>query len=206
MLVKNIMLPKEKLITVSPKSTIGHALEVMNENKFLSIPVAEGEKFYGTISKDRIYEFYYEKCEDKQCFLSDFNVEVVMREDIPTILPMEQMEKAVHFLEIMNISFVAVIDNKGAFEGILTHHAVFEQFTSLFGLNKGQRLAVMAYDIPGQISKLSKILSENNADIISFVVVDPKSVIDVMEIVVRMRTDNFELIEEKVKEAGFKIV
>ncbi len=206
MLVKNIMLSKEKLITVSPKTTIGHALEVMSENKFLSLPVVEGDKFYGAISKDRIYEFYYEKCEDKQCFLSDFNVEVVMRKDIPTISPAEEMEKAVYFLEIMNISFVAVINDRGDFEGILTHHAVFEQFTLLFGLNKGQRLAVMAYDVPGQISKLSNVLAENNADIISFVVVDPKSVIDVMEIVVRMRTDNFEIIEEKVKDLGFKII
>lgn len=206
MLVKNIMLPKENLITVSPKANIGKALDIINENKFLSIPVVEGDKFYGAISKDRIYEFYYEKCEDKQCFLSDFSVETVMRTDIPTISQAEEVEKAVHFLEIMNIAFVAVVDENNDMQGILTHHAVFEQFTQVFGLNKGQRLAVMAYDIPGQISRLSKILSENNSDIISFVVVDPKSVIDVREIVIRMRTDNVQLIEEKVKEAGFKIM
>lgn len=206
MLVKNIMLPKENLITVSPKANIGKALDIINENKFLSIPVVEGDKFYGAISKDRIYEFYYEKCEDKQCFLSDFSVETVMRTDIPTISQSEEVEKAVHFLEIMNIAFVAVVDENNDMQGILTHHAVFEQFTQVFGLNKGQRLAVMAYDIPGQISRLSKILSENNSDIISFVVVDPKSVIDVREIVIRMRTDNVQLIEEKVKEAGFKIM
>lgn len=206
MLVKNIMLPKENLITVSPKANIGKALDIINENKFLSIPVVDGDKFYGAISKDRIYEFYYEKCEDKQCFLSDFSVETVMRTDIPTISQAEEVEKAVHFLEIMNIAFVAVVDENNDMQGILTHHAVFEQFTQVFGLNKGQRLAVMAYDIPGQISRLSKILSENNSDIISFVVVDPKSVIDVREIVIRMRTDNVQLIEEKVKEAGFKIM
>ncbi len=206
MLVKNIMLPKENLITVSPKVNIGKALDIINQNNFLSIPVVEGDKFYGIISKDRIYEFYYEKCEDKQCFLSDFSVETVMRTDIPTISPVEQVEKAVHFLEIMNISFVAVIDENNCLQGILTHRAVFEQFTQVFGLNKGERLAVMAYDVPGQISRLSKILSENNADIISFVVVDPKSVIDVREIVIRMRTDNIDIIKEKVKEVGFKIV
>lgn len=206
MLVKNIMLPKESLITVTPKTTIGRALDIMNENKFLSIPVVEGEKFYGAISKDRIYEFYYERCEDKQCFLEDFSVETVMRTDIPVISPLEEVEKAVHFLEVMNIAFVAVVDDNNAIQGILTHHAVFEQFTQVFGLNKGQRLAIMAYDVPGQISRLSKILSENNADIISFVVVDPKSVIDVREIVIRMRTDSLEGVKEKVKEAGFKIV
>jgi acetoin utilization protein AcuB len=171
MFVKNLMLPVEKLITITPNETIKKALEVIEENNFLSIPVAEGDKFYGSISKDRIYAFYYEKCVDKQCLLSDFKVENVMRTDVPSIHPLEQMEKAAHFLEIKNIAFVAVVDDYGVFKGILTHHGVFQQFTQLFGLNKGERLAVIAFDIPGQISRLSKIITENNGDIISFVVV-----------------------------------
>lgn len=205
-LVKNIMLPKEKLITVTPKASIGTALEFINKNNFLSIPVVEGDKFFGSISKDKIYAFYFEKCQDKECFLNDFDVEDVMRTDIPSIEVFEEIEKAVHILEVKNIAFVAVVDDKGIFQGILTHHAVFEQFTQLFGLNKGNRLAVMAHDVPGQISKLSKVLSENNADIISFVVVDPESVLSVKEIVIRMKTENFNLVKEKVIDAGFKIV
>lgn len=206
MLVKSIMLLQEKLITVTPKTSIGRALEIINENNFLSIPVVEGDKFYGTISKERIYAFYFEKCQDKQCFLSDFNVESVMLTNIPTIDLTSEVEEAVRILELKNIAFVAVVDSKGVFQGILTHHAVFEQFTRVFGVNKGHRLAVIAYDVPGQISRLSKILSENNADIVSFVVVDPNSVLEVKEIVIRMDTDNIELIKQKVSSSGFKIV
>lgn len=206
MLVRNIMMSKESLTTVTPKTSIGRALEIMDKNHFLSIPVVEENKFYGAISKDRIYAFYFEKCQDKQCFLSDFSVEAVMRTDIPSISPLEEVEKAVHILEIKNIAFVAVVDDNGEFKGILTHHAVFEQFTQVFGLNKGKRLAVMAHDVSGQISKLSKILSDNGADIISFVVVDPKSYLEVKEIVIRMRTDDVDGIKKKVEEAGFKIV
>lgn len=205
MFVKNLMLPKEKLVTIAPSETIKRALELIDENNFLSIPVAEGDKFYGSISKDRIYAFYYEKSVDKDCLLSDFKVENVMRTDVPSIHPLEQMEKAAHFLEVKSISFVAVVDEYGSFKGIVTHHAIFHEFTELFGLNKGRRLAIIAYDIPGQVSKLSRIISENGGDIISFVVVDPKSVTDVKEVVIRIRTENFQEILEKVKDAGFKI-
>lgn len=206
MVVNSIMLTKDNLITVSPKATIKEALDIIDQKNLLSIPVAENDKFFGAISKDRIYAFYFEKCADnKQCFLSDFKVENAMRTDIPVIHPMSEMEEAVHFLEKMNISFVAVVDEFGTFKGILTHHAVFEQFTQLFGLNKGQRLAVIAFDIPGQISRLSKIITENHGDIISFVVVDPRSVTDVREIVMRVRTNNIENIAKKVKEAGFQV-
>ena len=65
--------------------------------------------------------------------------------------------------------------------------------------------SVIAYDIPGQISKLSRIITENKGQIISFVVVDPKSVTEVKEIVIRLSTDNMDEILKKVKEAGFKI-
>lgn len=205
MFVRNLMLPKEKLVTISPSETIKKALELIDENNFLSIPVAEGDKFYGSISKDRIYAFYFEKSIEKEYLLSDFTVENVMRADVPTIHPLEQMEKAAHFLEVKNVSFVAVVDEYNSFKGIITHHAIFHEFTELFGLNKGRRLAVIAYDIPGQVSKLSRIISENGGDIISFVVVDPKSVTDVKEIVIRVRTENFQEIIDKVKEAGFKI-
>lgn len=99
MFVNNLMLPKEKLTTVTPKISIGKALEVMEQNNFLSIPVAEGNKFYGTISKERIYTYYYEKCLDKACLLTDFIVEQVMRTDVPKVDPLEQAEEAAHFLE-----------------------------------------------------------------------------------------------------------
>jgi acetoin utilization protein AcuB len=205
MFVNNLMLLREKLITVTPKVTIGKALEIMDENNFLSIPVVEDNKFYGVISKERIYTYYYEKCLDKKCLLSDFIVENVMRTDVPVINPMQEVEEAAHYLETRSVSFVAVVDNYGDFKGIVTHYAIFHQFTELFGLNKGKRLAVIAYDIPGQISKLSKIITENKGDIISFVIVDPKSVTEVKEVVVRLKTDNFDDIVTKVKASGFKV-
>ena len=50
MFVNNLMLSKEKLITVTPKVTIGSALEIMDKNRFLSIPVVENNKVVGIVS------------------------------------------------------------------------------------------------------------------------------------------------------------
>ena len=205
MFVNNLMLAKEKLVVVSPKDTVKKALELIEKYKFLSIPVAEGEKFCGTISKERIYTFYFEKNLDKKSLLEEFLVENVMRTDVPQIDPMEQIEEASHYLATENTPFVAVVNGNKDFQGIITHNAVFKQFTELFGLNRGKRLSVIADDIPGQISKLTKIITESNADIISFVVVDPKSLTEVKEIVARVKTDNVEEVLKKVKDAGFRV-
>lgn len=206
MLVKSIMLPAAKLTTVNSTITIGKAMKIMEGKNFLSVPVIDGNQFKGQISRNAIYEFYFKYGQDKQNLLEDYQISHILRKDIPLINGEEHLEKAVAFLERMNISFVAVVDDFNNFQGILTHHAVFEQFTNVFGLNKGDRLAVMALDIPGQISKLSKIITEKHADIISFVVVDPKSATDVREIVVRIVTDKLEEIKAKVKQAGFKVI
>lgn len=206
MLVKSIMLSVEILTTINSTITIGKAIEVMERNNFLSIPVVDGHEFKGAISKNAIYEFYFNNREDKNNLLEDYQVAHILNQEVPVINGEEQLEKAVSLLEKMNISFVAVVDDFNKFQGIITHHSVFEQFTNVFGLNKGERLAVIAFDVPGQISKLSKILTTSNADIISFVVVNPRSVTDVREIVVRMKSDKIDEIKAKVKEAGFKVI
>lgn len=205
MFVNNLMLETEKLITVTPEDTVKKALELMEKYNFLSIPVSEGAKFYGAISKERIYTFYFEKDLDKQSLLSEFSVKDVMREDVPTIDPMNLIEEAANFLATENTPFVAVVNANGEFQGIITHHGVFKQFTEMFGLYRGQRISVIATDVPNQIAKLSKIMADNDAGIISFVIVDPKSLTEVREIIVRIKSKNFDDIIKKLKDEGFRV-
>jgi acetoin utilization protein AcuB len=205
MFVKSLMMGKESIITVTPKDSIRKALEIIKKENLLSVPVVYEGKFYGSVSKDKIYEFYYEECAGKECSLEDFIVEKVMKTDVPVISPMSQVEEAANFLVANRTPFIAVIDREDNFQGILTHKAIFTAFTDILGLNKGKRLSVIAYDIKGQIQKLSKIISDYGGDIISFAVIDPKIKTDVKEIVIRVRANDFDNIVEKVKEAGFRI-
>lgn len=205
MFVKSLMMGKGSLITVSPKDNVRKALDIIKRENLLSVPVVYEDKFYGSISKDKIYEYYFEKCPDKECYLEDFIVEKVMKTDVPEIFPMSQVEEAANYLVTYRTPFIAVVDRDDKFLGILTHKAIFNEFTDVLGLNKGKRLSVIAYDIKGQITKLSKIISEQGGDIISFVVIDPKVKTDVKEIVIRVRANNFDTIVDKVKEAGFRV-
>ena len=205
MFVKSLMMGKESIITVSPKDNIRKALDIIKKENLLSVPVVYEDKFYGSISKDKIYEYYFEECPNKESYLEDFIVEKVMKTDVPEIFPMSQVEEAANYLVTYRTPFIAVVDRDDKFLGILTHKAIFNENIDVLGLNKGKRLSVIAYDIKGQISKLSKIISENGGDIISFVVIDPKVKTDVKEIVVRVRANDFDAIVEKVKEAGFRI-
>lgn len=205
MIITNLITPKKELYTVSSKDLISKALDMINEKLLLSIPVVDGDKFVGYISKELIYDFGFDKGIDAKSLISDFKVADVLKNDLPTASPRDDAEKVVAHLEHKHIPFVPVIGEHNSFKGIVTHHAIFHQFNEIFGLNKGSKLSVVAFDIPGQISKISRIISENNGDIISFVIVDPKTSLDVKEIMVRLSSDNFDKIVDEIQKAGFQV-
>lgn len=205
MLIKALMLSRENLVTVTPCDTLKTALQKINERNFLSIPVVEGTKFHGIISKEKIFEEFFELNVEKKKYLEERKVSELIREDIPVLNPKDEIEKASHALEIYGTPFVAVIDDDGIFEGIVTHYAIFQAFTDAVGINRGSKIEVIAYDIPGQIAKLTEIIARFGGDIISFVVLDPKVKTDVKEIVVRIRADNVIRIVDAIRNAGFRV-
>lgn len=206
MLVKTVMMKSKVLNTVTTDVKIGEALRIMNEKKMLSMPVVDDGIFKGSIEKATIYENFFKTDLDKEKFLNDYKVSDFLKEDMPVIGPDEEIENAVALLEKMNVSFVAVINKENnKLLGILTHKIVFKQFTELFGINKGYRISVIAFDVPGQLSKLSHIVTENGGNIISLVVLDPESYLDNKEILIRISTDNIQDTVEAIKDAGFKI-
>lgn len=205
MLVKALMLHREELVSVTPEDSLKTALDRINERNFLSIPVIDGKRFAGVISRERIFEEYFQIGGNREDYLKNTRVQKVIRPDIPSVRPQDEIEKAAEALINYGIPFVAVINDVNEFEGIITHFTIFKEFVNILGMDRGKRLAVIAYDIPGQIAKLSEIIARNGGDILSFVVLDPKIKTEVKEIVVRVRADNFGEIVNAVSRAGFRV-
>ncbi|ELC8442057.1 CBS domain-containing protein [Clostridium perfringens] len=205
MLVKAVMTKKDNLDLVTSKTILKDALKIMDDNNFLSIPVVDGNKFRGAVSKSCIYEHYFKNNLSKEELLNNVTVGEIFKTEIPIISKEENIEKAVAMLEKMRISFVAVVDEFDNFKGILTHKAVFKEFNNAFGLNKGERIVIRTYDVPGQLSKMTKIISQEEADILSVVIVDTKSLTEVKDVIVRIKNGDIENIKKKLKDAGFKL-
>jgi acetoin utilization protein AcuB len=200
------MLTRDQLVIASPDDNLKSALKKIEDNNFLSIPVADGKTFVGAISKEKIFEEYFKgDYPDKESFLESTKVRSVFWGIIPRVGPNDLAERASRVLETFGIPFVAVVNERDEFEGIVTHYAIFHSFGEVFGINEGKRVAVIAYDVPGQLAKLTDIISKEGGDIISFAIVDPKAKLDVKEIVVRVRIANYDRMVERIQEAGFKI-
>ncbi len=205
MLVRALMLPKEELVIADIDESLETALRKIEERNFLSIPVVDGKKFLGFISKEKIYEEYFQIGGDRQEYLKSARVRKVIRTAIPSLRPQDEVEKAAHTLENYGVPFLAVINDNDEFEGIITHYAIFREFANALGIDRGSKISVIAYDIPGQVSKLSEVITKNGGDILSFVVLDPKTKTEVKEIVVRVKAEKFTEIVNAVKAAGFRV-
>lgn len=205
MFVRNHMLEREKLTTVSLKESIGSVLEKIAEGDFLSLPVVEDDEFKGFIMKETIYRNYFElDGKDKDKYLSDTKVEEIYNGEYKSIFEGDRIDEASYLLKGLRTPFLPVFDNNKKFLGILTHFAIFNAFSEIFGIDKGTRIVVNMFDLPGQLARLTEVIRKENINIINFATVDAK-VLDIFRVILRVDTNNVDELVEKIQLAGFKI-
>ena len=205
MYVRNHMLRKDKLTTVGLDESIGSVLKKIAEGDFLSLPVVEGDKFHGYILKETIYRHYFElDTKDKDEYLSNTKVEEIYKFQYKSIYDGDKIDEASYLLKELRTPFLPVLDSKEKFVGILTHFSIFNAFSDVFGIDKGTRIVVTMFDLPGQIARLTEVIRKEDINIINLAVVDAK-VMDIMKVVLRVDTVDSDDLIEKIQLAGFKI-
>ncbi|MBU5426414.1 CBS domain-containing protein [Tissierella pigra] len=205
MFIKNYMLPKEELITVDLSESIGEALNKINEGNFLSLPVVDGAEFKGIIMKEAIYRIYLESgnC-NRDEYLNNTKVKDIYNNDYESISADERIETASYLLKQLRTPFLPVFDSTNKFVGILTHFAIFKAFSEIFGIDKGTRIVINMFDLPGQLAKLTDVIRKENINIINFAIMDPE-VLDLIQVVLRVDSEDVERLVEKIQSAGFRI-
>ncbi len=205
MYVRNHFLPKKSLTTVSLEESIGSALIKLNDGDFMSLPVLDGEEFKGILMKEAIFRKYFDEgCMNKEDFLSNIKVKDLYNKKYKSINENELIENASYLLKEFRTPFLPVFNSEEKFVGILTHFAIFKAFAEIFGFDKGTRIVINLFDIPGQLAKLTEVIRKENVNIVNLAVMDAK-VLDVYKIVVRVDTNNVGKLIEKINNAGLKI-
>lgn len=205
MYVRNNMLHKDKLTTVTLDENIGSVLTKINEGNFLSLPVVENDELKGIIMKEAIFRDYFDKgYTNKEEFLSNRKVKDLYNNKYESINEGEKIEKASYLLKKLSTPFLAVLNSEDKFVGILTHFAIFNAFSDVFGVDKGTRIVVNMLDKPGQIARLTDILRKEKANILNFAIVDPK-IMGIVRIILRVDTDNLDDLIEKIQDEGFRL-
>ncbi len=203
MLIKPIILPASKLTVLSPEDTAQKAIQIIEDNGFLSLPVVEGKKFVGLLSKQFIYDEFFKSGEtDYNKFFQKTVAEFIITppEVVKDSTPVE--EAAEMFFE-SKIRFLPVVDNNNDFIGILTQKALFDIITRVFGLHDA-KIVILSSDFTGVIAKISEIIYKFGANITNIVQMDT-GLMEVKEISIRVECDNLDKLVEKLKNNGIKV-
>ncbi len=203
MLIRPIILPANKLTVISMKDTAQKAIQIIEENGFLSLPVIEGKKFVGLLSKQFIYDEFFKSGETDYNKFFQKPVAEFMITPLEAVKDSTPVEEAAEMFFESKIRFLPVVDNNNDFVGILTQKALFNLITKVFGLHDA-KLVILASDFSGTIAKISEIIYKHGANITNIVQMDT-GLMEVKEISIRLECDNLDKLVEKLKNSGIKV-
>lgn len=203
MRVRAIMTPAKELTVLNPTDTAKHAIELIEANGFLSLPVAEGTNFVGFLSKQFIYDVYFkERNQDIDAFLSkpvkDFIFDIV-----PPVSPDFQIEEAADIFFKNKMRFIPVVGAQNEFLGIITQNALFGILTKIYGLHD-PKISILTDDFKGVLTKIAETISKNDGNITNIALLDTE-VMGIQEISIRLEGKDIDKIVKKLEEKGFKV-
>lgn len=203
MRIQTIITKSSDLSTVSGIDTLKSALDKMRDANIKSIPVVNGNKFQGIIFKDKILETFL-TYQDSEKELSEKTVESFI-DEIPVMHEGSSFEAIVNVLREKDSAFIAITDIKDNFLGIVTHKSIFDELTEILGLNNGTKLTIYLFDLPGQLAKISQIFAKHNANIQNLVARNPKTKMDIREIIIRVDNSIAKDIKSDLERAGYRV-
>ncbi len=201
--IKTLLQPVEDLHVIYVDDTVGKALNIIEKEGFLSLPVVEGDKFIGILSRRYIYETYFkEHGGDKEAFLNR-KVKDFMKTKIPTIHENILIEEAAGLFLDKKLRFIPVVNDKEQFIGIITTKSMFKKIKSIFGINE-PRLVIYTYDFKGKLARILDIIAKAGGNIKNIVQLDTE-VMGLQEISLRIQSPDIKKIIEQLELQGFDV-
>ena len=155
MLVKSLVLKKDKLTTVKETVTLEEALKVLEDSGYRCVPILDesGQIFRGNIYKMHIYRHKSRG--------GDMNLPVttLMKNATKTISVDSPFFKV--FFNIKDLPYIAVLDENNLFYGILTHSRLLSMLSDAWNLDiSSYVLTVSSSGDRGDLEKMSKIFAK----------------------------------------------
>lgn len=155
MLLKSLVKPKERLVTVHEDVTLEQALKVLEDSGYRCVPILDetGQIFRGNIYKMHIYR-HKSRGGDMQ---------------LPVTSLLKNATKFISvnaaffnvFFSIKDLPYITVLDDKNAFYGILTHTRLMDMLSQSWNVNIGSYvLTVVSAGERGDLAGMAKVITK----------------------------------------------
>lgn len=171
--VKDFM--TQKVVYVSPDTTVAHATDKMREQGLRRLPVIENDRLVGLVTEGTMAEASPSKATSLSIYemnylLNKTKIRDIMIREVVTVSQYASLEDAIYLMMKHSVGVLPVVDNDQVY-GIITDKDVYKAFLEISGYGQdGIRLVVSADDSVGVLAKLAETISSINLNIERIVV------------------------------------
>lgn len=196
--------------TVTPETTVPEAVALMIEHKVRHLPVVDGDRVVGVVSKGDIDAAGPSKATTFSAgeityLLHKLKIGKIMSRNPLTIGPDALLEEAALAMRNNKIEMLPVVEH-GRLVGVITESAILDSFIEILGFrDRGTRLWIEATDEPGVLSNLTGIMARHGANIIHLAVFRGEG-LERATVVVGVNTLKTDELEADLSANGFRIL
>jgi len=198
-----------KVISVTPKTLLMDAHNLMEKNKRWMLPVLDKGKLVGYLDKEDVRAALPSSAtllsrHELPSILEKVTIADLIRKDIVTVTPETDIETAAELMAEHELHGLAVVDSSNRLVGYINQRIMLDVLVEEMGLHRGgKRFAIEFKDRPGVMAEVSKIISDMG---INFVSAASFYHGDTCILVFRVQTQDLTPIIKTLKERNYNIV
>jgi len=191
----------KKVVTISKGATVQEALKLMKKHSIRHLPVVEESdksSMVGLVTEGGLRQFFFLSMVEK------ISVQDAMISNPITIEPHANVELAASLIHRHKIGCLPVVEKK-KLVGIITTTDILAAFIEMMGLLKASsRIDLELKGEEGSIEEISRIVKENDSEIISIGIVNqsPRKKLQY----IRLQKCDPEPIVKSLERHGYKVV
>lgn len=203
MLIRSILVPKQKLSTFSSDSAVKEALDLFESKGILSAPVVDHDKYIGMISKVHLYETFIRSNDNDFDAFTQHPIRNYLEHPIQPVPETLFVEEAADIFFREPIRFLPVVSPSQKFLGIVTQKSLFSVVTKVYGLHDA-KIVIHSADFIGSLSKIFSIIEKSDVNVSNIAQFDTE-VMGIQEISIRVVGRDLPKLVERLKEKGVKV-
>lgn len=202
---------RTQLITVSPKTSLVEAKELLEQNHIDHLLVVKNGKLVGVLSDRDLKQNWASpattlSAHELSYLLQKVTVDMIMVKSVVTATPDTTIERAAYIMQEHDISSLPVTANS-ELVGIVTSTDVMAVLLDAIGMSEeSSRLSLFLNDQVGRLAKVTATLSELHINIQSFFCYPVPDHYGLVQVVIRVDKQNGKRAREALEREGFKVM
>lgn len=207
MYVKDYM--TRELITISPETTVTEAQDLLREHDINRLPVLEGGKLVGIVTKDIINRNLPSNAtslskNEINYLLEKTSAADIMAKKMFTVDPDTLLDQAASTMAENNLGVLVVLEDNNLV-GLITDKDIFKAFIDISGSNEpGTTVVVeLSQDREGVIEEIGDALVESENNLTHMTVY--YHIENAIRIVISVNTDKVDALVQSIEKRGYEV-